>query len=82
MIKEEKRLYSQLKRARWILLAGKDNLTDEDASVLRVILDDHVDLALCHAVKEKMTKLFDLRLQPGMESLHGSRVSWQTVYTH
>ena len=60
-IKEEKRLYSEVKRARWILLAGQDSLSDEDASALRRILDDHADLALCHAMKEEMTRLFDLR---------------------
>ena len=60
-IKEEKRLYSEVKRARWMLLAGKDSLSDEDASALRRILDDHADLALCHAMKEEMTRLFDLR---------------------
>ena len=60
-IKEEKRLYSQVKRARWILLAGKDSLSDKDASALGKILDDHADLALCHAMKEEMSRLFNLR---------------------
>ena len=60
-INEEKKLYSEVKRARWILLAGEDSLSDEDASALRRILDDHADLALCHAMKEEMSRLFDLR---------------------
>ena len=60
-IKEEKRLYSQVKRARWILLAGKDSLSDKDASALGKILDDHADLALCHAMKKEMSRLFNLR---------------------
>ena len=60
-IKEEKKLYSEVKRARWILLAGEDNLSDKDASALEKILDDHADLALCHAMKEEMARLFDLR---------------------
>ena len=60
-VKEEKRLYSEVKRARWILLAGQDSLSDEDASSLKKILDDHADLALCHAMKEEMARLFDLR---------------------
>ena len=60
-IKEEKRLYSEVKRARWILLAGEDSLSDKDVSSLKKILDDHADLALCHAMKEEMTRLFDLR---------------------
>ena len=41
--------------------SGQDSLSDEDASALRRILDDHADLALCHAMKEEMTRLFDLR---------------------
>ena len=60
-IKEEKRLYSEVKRARWILLAGKDSLSDKDASALGKILDDHADLALCHAMKEEMSRLFALK---------------------
>ena len=60
-IKEEKKLYSEVKRARWILLAGEGSLSDKDASALEKILDDHADLALCHAMKEEMARLFDLR---------------------
>lgn len=60
-IKEEKRLYSEVKRARWILLAGESSLSDDEASSLRKILDDHADLALCHAMKEEMARLFDIR---------------------
>ena len=60
-IKEEKRLYSQVKRVRWILLAGKDSLSDKDASALEKILDDHADFALYHAMKEEMSRLFNLR---------------------
>ena len=60
-IREEKKLYCEVKRARWILLAGKDSLSDKDTSSLKKILDDHADLALCHAMKEEMSRLFDLR---------------------
>ena len=60
-IREEKRLYSEVKRARWILLAGESSLSDDEASSLKRILDDHADLALCHAMKEEMARLFDLR---------------------
>lgn len=60
-MKEEKRLYCEVKRARWILLAGEDGLSDGEASSLKKILDDHTDLALCHAMKEEMARLFDLR---------------------
>lgn len=60
-MKEEKRLYSEVKRARWILLAGENSLSDDEASSLKRILDDHADLALCHAMKEEMARLFDIR---------------------
>ena len=60
-IKAEKRLYSEVKRARWILLAGKGSLSGEDGSALEKILNDHADLAACHAMKEEMSRLFDLR---------------------
>ena len=60
-MKKEKRLYSKVKRARWILLAGKDSLSDDEVSSLNKILDDHTDLALCHAMQEEMARLFDLR---------------------
>ena len=60
-MKEEKRLYSEVKRARWILLAGESSLSDDEASSLKRILDDHADLALCHAMKEEMARLFDIR---------------------
>ena len=60
-IKEEKRLYSEVKRARWILLAGEGSLSREDGSALEKILNEHADLAACHAMKEEMSRLFDLR---------------------
>ncbi len=55
-MKEEKRLYSEVKSARWILLAGENSLSDDEASSLKRILDDHADLALCHAMKEEMAR--------------------------
>lgn len=60
-IKEEKRLYSEVKRARWILLAGKNSLSEDDGYALEKILNDHADLAICHAMKEEMSRLFNLR---------------------
>ena len=60
-MKAEKQLYCEVKRARWILLAGEDSLSDDEASFLKKILDDHAGLALCHAMKEEMARLFDLR---------------------
>ena len=69
-IREERRLYSEVKRARWILLAGKDSLSDEHASALERILNEHADLAVCHTMKEEMSRLFDLR------DADGARKGW------
>ena len=44
-----------------ILLAGENSLSEDEASSLKRILDDHADLALCHAMKEEMARLFDIR---------------------
>ena len=60
-VKAEKRLYSEVKGARWILLAGRGSLSEEKSAALMKILDDHADLSLCHAMKEEMSRLFDLR---------------------
>ena len=60
-MKAEKRLYSEVKGARWILLAGRGNLSEEKSAALMKILDDHADLSLCHAMKEEMSRLFDLK---------------------
>ena len=45
-MKEEKRLYCEVKRARWILLAGENGLSDDDAASLKKILDDHAGLPI------------------------------------
>ena len=81
-IKEEKRLYSEVKRARWILLAGESSLSDDEASSLRKILDDHADLALCHAMKEEMARLFDIRdaEEARKAGPHGLMVQRQAVF--
>lgn len=60
-IRNEKRLYGDVKRARWILLAGAESLSDEKSSMLKRILDTHSELALCHSMKEEMSRLFSLR---------------------
>ena len=59
--KEESRLYSTLKGSRWTLLADGDNLPPEKVEGLNAILDSHSGLALCYAMKEEMSRLFELR---------------------
>lgn len=45
-IKEEKRLYSEVKKARWILFTGETNLFDDETSSKKKILGEHTDLAM------------------------------------
>ena len=56
----EKRLYSRIKKARWVLLQNYDKLSDEKAKNLNEILSAHSDLALCYAMKEELIQLFQI----------------------
>ena len=58
--KSEKRLYSRIKKARWVLLQNYDKLSDEKAKNLNEILSAHSDLALCYAMKEELIQLFQI----------------------
>ena len=58
--KAEKQLYSQIKKARWVLLSNQDKLPPEKMQNLNEILDTHSDLALCYAMKEELTRLFQI----------------------
>ena len=42
-------------------MANGDDLPSEKVEVLKAILDSHSGLALCYAMKEKMSRLFELR---------------------
>ena len=57
----ERQQYRSLKRLRWPLLMNRENLSQEAAQNLDAILTDHADLAVCHAMKEDMCRLFALR---------------------
>lgn len=59
--KQEQQQYRSLKRLRWPLLTNKENLSPEATQHLDAILADHADLAVCHAMKEDMCRLFTLR---------------------
>ena len=60
-IQEEKKLYSKVKKARWLILTNKDKLSSPKEKALNEILAEHSDLALCYAMKEELIRLFDLR---------------------
>ena len=59
-IQQEKRLYSKVKRARWVLLQNKDNLEEEKQQSLNEILNTHSDLAVCYAMKEELCAWFQI----------------------
>ena len=56
----EKKLYSKVKKARWVLLQNKENLDSEKQQSLNEILDTHSDLAVCYAMKEELCALFQI----------------------
>lgn len=58
--KQQRNLYSQLKKSRWTLLTNSSNLSSGSAESLNAILEEHSDLALCYAMKEEMCELFEL----------------------
>lgn len=59
--KYEQHQYSQIKKLRWPLLAKAESLSDAKAAHLADILETHSDLAVCYAMKEEMSALFNLR---------------------
>lgn len=59
--KHEQQMYSQIKKLRWPLLAKAESLSDAKAAHLSDILKTHSDLAVCYAMKEEMSNLFNLR---------------------
>lgn len=65
--KQEKKKYSQIKKARWSLLSKSSHLSANKAANLAQILDSHSDLAVCYAMKEEMTVLFEIRDQKAAE---------------
>ena len=58
--KTEKQEYSQLKKLRRPLLINSDKLSDNKTKQLQSIQQDHHDLAVCYAMKEKMCRLYEL----------------------
>ena len=59
--KHEQQQYSQIKKLRWTLPAKAESLSDVKAAHLSDILQTHSDLAICYAMKEEMSALFEVR---------------------
>ena len=59
--KEARHMYSVLKSSRWQLLKNSSNLNEKSEMKLQSILETHSDLAVCYAMKEEMSRLFELR---------------------
>lgn len=59
-VQQEKKLYSKVKKARWVLLQNKENLDSEKQQSLNQILDTHSDLAVCYAMKKELCALFQI----------------------
>ena len=61
MQEAEKKLYSTIKKARWVLLQNNDNLAVSKQESLNEILESHSNLAVCYAMKEELCSLFEIR---------------------
>lgn len=59
--RDENRKRREIKGLRWSLLTNSKNLSEEQQSSLKKILEDHKDLAACYAMKEEMNRLFELK---------------------
>ncbi len=57
---EERKLYTELKKSRWILLKKDNHLNERQKTHLLDILSEHRDLAICYAMKQEMPRLFTL----------------------
>jgi transposase len=60
-IRNEKRQYNLVKKARWIILMNKNFLSASKQASLNEILESHSDLAICYAMKEELLRLFELK---------------------
>ena len=58
---EEHEKYIAIRDSRWAVLTNSKNLSATQKTALETILEDHKDLAVCYAMREEMTRLFELR---------------------
>ena len=59
--REERKKYSGIKGARWDVLTGQEKLYDDRRKKLDDILDEHLELSVCYALKEEMREIFELK---------------------
>ena len=63
MRKEEKAKrheYAVVKKSRWPILMGQEKLTEKTRTLIDELLDEHLDLSVCYAMKEEMREIFSL----------------------
>lgn len=58
--KNESALYQALKKSRWMLLKNGSKLLEDSMDKLNTILESHSRIAICYAMKEEMTRLFEI----------------------
>lgn len=58
--KEEREKYKSVMNTRWSILKNNRNLAEQEKDALESILANHKDLAVCYAMKEEMSRLYEL----------------------
>ena len=56
--KEKRHKYAVVKKSRWPILTGQENLTEKTRTMIDELLEEHLDLAVCYAMKEEMREIF------------------------
>lgn len=69
-ILQENKQYREIKNARGLILQNASSLSHEKEQRLNEILQTHSDLAICYAMKEELSTLFNLR------DAHVAREKW------
>ena len=59
--KEENSTYKKLKNLRWSLLMSNEKLIESRENTLKEILHSHESVAICYAMKEEITRLYELK---------------------
>ena len=67
--------YKKLKNARWTLLSNSENLSAVKSGHLKEILNSHISLATCYAMKEEMCQLYEC------DDIEESERGWKNWFT-
>ena len=73
--KVESAQYKKLKNARWTLLSNSENLSAVKSGHLKEILNSHISLATCYAMKEEMCRLYEC------DDIEESERGWKNWFT-